>query len=580
MPKHVPPEDLLIPPQDNRICGTICVCQMTAVLSSVALVYLSVAVYMPSMRAFKSGFDETPVMCTTTRAVLRGADNCEWGSCGEWCLSKSGGGGGGTCWQIFVTLRRNGSHLLFQNCTNAATKTCFGIDTESARKMRCIADECRNLTGTFNCTEGMCINITDAFECVFLRRPQPAALPSPGTEIEGGGGTAMSPLAFPDEEPPSKCSGRRGKITCIALDGLQQCVRGTCVKIRPPYNCDRRCVDIPTRNKNVILLSGDKVYLSRCTTAVLAHPEPKEEEEEGEEEKEEKEESEEKEEDDEEEPEEPRHGPVVWRSSTNPDDILLVSCHTVINTTRGVEATDCINGSLLERSRLADLTNFTHLTYLSAFYERALDEGDETGRIPIAPAEARLIIANESRLLINLEGCVNTLRDECKEFIKEYGRDGTDHNARARFPCFFSPGEAESEAAEGSDFSTTAVARFDLAATYREFLVAALLPSVLFVLSCFTLLLCQRTVAVGDDARMRFTGCANLISGTKNSTGEEPPPEVVNTGGEAKCSPGESVAVDMADSGAKSKTVEEEEEDEEEDRANGDGGGGGTGRPF
>ncbi|XP_071449332.1 uncharacterized protein [Hetaerina americana] len=574
MPKHVPPEDLLIPPQDNRICGTICVCQMTAVLSSVALVYLSVAVYMPSMRAFKSGVDETPVMCTTISTQTRQAEQCTWGSCGEWCLSKSGGGGGATCVQIFVTLRRNGSHLLFQNCSSAATKTCFGIDSESARKMRCIKDECRNLTGTFNCTQGMCINITDAFECVFLRRPQPVALPSPVPDggVEGGG-VVMAPQLFPDEEPPSKCSGRRGKITCIALDGLQQCLRGTCTKIRPPYNCDRRCVDIPTRNKNVILLSGDKVYLSRCTSAVLANPESKGPDEEEEEEKEEEE--------DEEEHDDPPvipHGRVVWTSSANPDDILLASCHSVINTTRGVEATDCINGSLLERSRLADLTNFTHLTHLSAFYDRPLDEGDPLiDREPVAPPEAKLVIANESKLQINLEGCVNTLRDECREFLKEYGRDGTDHNARARFPCFFSPTQSDEPSEDGVS-TTTAVARFDLAATYREFMVAALLPSFLFAVSCFTLLLCQRTVNVGDDARMRFTGCSNLCKGSKDPA-EGPPPEEVNTAGmESKCSPGD-VVVDMGEAGRKGK-VDEEEEEEDEERANGDGGGGGSGRPF
>jgi hypothetical protein len=53
MGKKTPPEDLVIPPQDSRICGTICVCQMTAVLSSVALVYLTVAIYLPAMRAFR-----------------------------------------------------------------------------------------------------------------------------------------------------------------------------------------------------------------------------------------------------------------------------------------------------------------------------------------------------------------------------------------------------------------------------------------------------------------------------------------------------------------------------------------------
>lgn len=416
MPKKKQEEEPVIPPQDGKICGTICICQMTCILSCVALVYLTVAIYMPSSRAFASGISEVPIMCTTTRSINK--DACEWGSCGEWCLSKTSG----ACIQIYVNLRRNGSSLLFANCTNAANKTCYGIDQENARKYRCIADECKNLTGTFNCSLGMCINITDAFECIFH-----------------------------DTDPPLKCSGRRGKITCIDIDGLYSCTKGTCEKIRTPYNCDRRCVDIPTRNKNMILLSGDKVYLSQCERAL-----------------------------------EKDTGREVW--SEDQDNVLMTSCYSISNSSEGVMAVDCINGSVLEKHVLTDLTNFTYLSYLHTFVAHPIKT--------IAPPEQDLIVANESKLMINLEGCVNTLQDECRDFIKDYGKDGTDHNARARFPCFY---------ADGTDI---VVARFDLEKTYRQFLVAAVLPSVLFVVSCLTLLLCQKTVVVGDDAKMRFKGCA------------------------------------------------------------------------
>jgi hypothetical protein len=419
--KPVPPENLIIPPQDNRICGTICLFQMTAVLSSVALVYLTVAVYMPTLRAFQSGISEVPAMCTTTRHFKN--DNCEWGTCGEWCLSKSSG----ACEQVYVNLRRNGSELIFENCTNSANKTCYGIDQENAKSSRCIADECKNLTGTFNCTQGQCINITDAFECVFK-----------------------------NTEPPLKCSGRRGKITCIDLDGLQNCVRGTCEKIQTPYNCDRRCVDIPTRNKNVILLSGDKVFLSQCQKALAI------------------------EEDDQKE---------IWTEEN--ENILIASCYMIENTTQGVIANDCINGSLLSKDTLTDLANFTYLNYLSVVNTELLDSTRK-----IAPPEIDLLIKNESKLHINMEGCVNTLRDECKDFFREYGKDGSDHNARARFPCFYAESEPDK-----------VVVHFDLEGTYRQFLVASILPSVLFVASCFMLIFCQKTVVVGDDAKMRFKGC-------------------------------------------------------------------------
>lgn len=80
--KKIPVEELVVPPQNHRICGTICICQMTLVLSTVAIIYLTAAIYMPSSRAIKSGISEVPVMCTTTRAAHTEA--CDWGSCGEW----------------------------------------------------------------------------------------------------------------------------------------------------------------------------------------------------------------------------------------------------------------------------------------------------------------------------------------------------------------------------------------------------------------------------------------------------------------------------------------------------------------
>jgi hypothetical protein len=159
-----------------------------------------------------------------------------------------------------------------------------------------------------------------------------------------------------------------------------------------------------------------------------------------------------------------------------------------------VIANDCINGSLLSKDSVTDLTNFTFLNYLSVVNTELLDPN----RL-IAPPEMDLIIANESRLHINMEGCVNTLRDECRDFFREYGKDGSDHNARARFPCFYADSDPNK-----------VVAHFDLEGTYRHFLIASILPSCLFVVSCFILVFCQKTVEVGDDAKMRFKGCAGV----------------------------------------------------------------------
>jgi len=108
----------LIPEQDKKICGTICICQMTIVLSCVSFVYLSVAIYVPSHKAFNIGMNPNPVMCQTINSSL--SKNCSWASCGEWCLTKTTG----FCPQIYVNVRQNGTNLAFENCTRMNSVSC------------------------------------------------------------------------------------------------------------------------------------------------------------------------------------------------------------------------------------------------------------------------------------------------------------------------------------------------------------------------------------------------------------------------------------------------------------------------
>jgi hypothetical protein len=113
----------------------------------------------------------------------------------------------------------------------------------------------------------------------------------------------------------------------------------------------------------------------------------------------------------------------------------------------------------------------------------------------ITPLEGDLTISNYSGLKINSENCVNTLRGECDEFHKFYGRDGSDHNARARYPCYYA------EHAVDMVFS-----KYNLQQTWNLFLFTLLLPGILLIVSCFVLVICQKMVVVGDDAKMRFKG--------------------------------------------------------------------------
>lgn len=57
-------------------------------------------------------------MCQTINTII--ANNCPWASCGEWCLTKTGG----FCTQIHATVRRNGTDIQLENCTRIATTAC------------------------------------------------------------------------------------------------------------------------------------------------------------------------------------------------------------------------------------------------------------------------------------------------------------------------------------------------------------------------------------------------------------------------------------------------------------------------
>lgn len=55
----------------------------------------------------------------------------------------------------------------------------------------------------------------------------------------------------------------------------------------------------------------------------------------------------------------------------------------------------------------------------------------------IVPMQSALTIYNNSRLYINLDGCVNTLKGECVDFLQTHGRDGKNQTAQSRFPCYY-----------------------------------------------------------------------------------------------------------------------------------------------
>ncbi|XP_064541633.1 uncharacterized protein Teh4 [Drosophila montana] len=414
----------LIPEQDKRICRAICLCQLTMVLSCVSIVYLSVAIYSPSLKAFKSGFELDPVMCQTVDRQM--PNNCPWASCGEWCLTRTSG----FCPQIHSIVRRNGTDIQLNNCTRVTNTSCAMIDLNRLNKFNCNnGTVCNNIRGVFNCSNGHCKNMSEFFLC--HHKPDGPVINSAKDNTK--------------------------------LNGFFECHGVHCTKIKRPFSCDRYCSRITTANINTLIMHEDNVIAADCENAVAFNEARGKE-----------------------------HGVRIeptefWKED---DGNLLTNCATVTRESDNrITATDCLNGTLLEHDALpAPFMNFTQFW---AIYDNSTHAIDPEQKF--LPNQANLTIYTWKKLFINLEGCVNTLRGECKDFVARYGNDGDNNTAQSRYQCYYN-----------KDVNVEfVVARYDLDKVYRELVVSLIVPIVLFVISSISLCVITKSVKVGDDAKMR-----------------------------------------------------------------------------
>lgn len=96
-------------------------------------------------------------------------------------------------------------------------------------------------------------------------------------------------------------------------------------------------------------------------------------------------------------------------------------------------ATDCINGTIFNESIIPKIDmNFTTFWSLADKWNNLADPEQQ-----FLPMQSVLTIYNNSNLYINLEGCVNTLRGECRHFLHTHGHDGRNQTAQSRFTCFY-----------------------------------------------------------------------------------------------------------------------------------------------
>lgn len=122
------------------------------------------------------------------------------------------------------SVRNNGSNVEFEECTDIVHTKCPSLDRFNLQKKNCKKDhQCTQLDRTFRCEDGKCWNITDVYSCTWQTK-----------------------------DPELNCENKRN---CVDLEGMYDCRQGRCGQIHD-WKCERRCADIQSPGKNVIIMSG------------------------------------------------------------------------------------------------------------------------------------------------------------------------------------------------------------------------------------------------------------------------------------------------------------------------------------
>ncbi|KAK7062953.1 hypothetical protein SK128_018661 [Halocaridina rubra] len=366
-------------PSEKHICLSICICQMTAILSGVSLLYLAVIVVIPAKNELSLNFNRNPIMCTTTQAIDILASGkkvkCKWSTCSEWCLSK----GSGSCMQIMVQARHNGSRVNFRDCVDIADDTCSALDVNVTYTKKCKLGECKDLTGLYHCEregDNPCAYITPAFECA-------------SRSIDRN-------TVICDEE---SCKDR--------LIGVYTCRNGGCQKLKDIkkyyLDCERKCTKLEMRERNVVIFSKERLVATACTSM-----------------------------------DSPDNNSIAmvsdrqeWRDKKVG---LFIFCTDVLKqtgqTTYDLISYDCFNATLADANEFSTVKDYITLKNIHQSLGNRTEEW-------IIPPESELSVFNNTQLRINPDGCVNTLRKECTEFFETHAHDGFDGMTQDRFQCYY-----------------------------------------------------------------------------------------------------------------------------------------------
>lgn len=416
---------------EKRICNCICGLQLVSILSGVSLLYLSVIVVMPSKRTLDAQFNETEFVCTTLSNKSTKA--CDWLSCGEWCLSK-----GGSCLQIHAKVRWHGSDVELEGCEEINARFCSAQTSEQAQQFTCshgdeYVGECNSLDGFMSCIQVE--NTAEDIKSANTSRCRNITAISDCSGTRSSSISASGNSALHRQKSPVACS----RFTCNDLEGTYDCKLGNCRKLENPQ-CQERCSGLEM--KNVAVVVPDHFHWARCQRAIV-------------------------------------NGTQIWSSD---DDPLLMYCTYLTNVSDSyMRALDCFNGTQVAHAEFERVTSYRQvLQLLSAANRRPLSPDGA-----FLDDELNIQVYNNTRVMINIDGCVNTLSKECTRWLNEKGRDGSDGMHPSIYSCLLTPTD-----------SSYVITDYNGVSTRNQLLLAVIVPLVLLISSCSLLCLCARLVGV------------------------------------------------------------------------------------
>lgn len=537
---------LFLPPQGGEkwLCIFTFLFMMFSVLCTVIIIYCIVIIYIPSLKENGTEF-VGPKRCTTTNIErnLTKADPtdtiCNWASCEEWCLSK----GSSPCSKMYGILRDVGATLKFEDCDfseengfiDHICSTAENLEELNCKRSKFETTEpghretCMEFNNLISCEAGVCKNISHVWKCSY-QDPLSDLLEDYGSakQLKGWCNCRLCPesnTSLPDSCPKEteycfleganpatydekrkelcknpSCQGcydlcaerhqcldmrNRRDVVYFGVDEYDdplltyyKCDKGNCTEIYD-MKCTRACdaKEFDFNRANIALMQRERILMAQCGEKKI----------------------------------QTARGMDVLPNSPRGYQQLLASCSNITyhkynenGNTGYIEATDCVNGTWFQNGEMARVDYETLLVN----YERYRSDrsrmvvSSSADQVSLIPWEEDITILNDTRIMINQEGCVNTLSMECMDFYYRYGRDGANYTSRAIFDCYYNEMD-----------NSSAILDYQPKRTFFFLILWSVLPGSIMILSCVYMCICSKFMFIGDDGHMRIFCCGKAVTG-------------------------------------------------------------------